>query len=856
MSLKLEISKLLLRMPGTHTVRERKTLLTSLGFEHIGNRISFEGGNVVFFGEFLSLLYPEGKSTFVSFLIRLLESNWLGLEDQQSLRVLIEDIQSLTTEQWNKEFLSFSQCLSDDIGLGKKVVPHNLPQPDYEKFIGREEEKKKIIAQLRPYPDSRNSVITIDGIGGIGKSALALETGLYYLNSVVEERERFDAIVWASAKTSILRADRGIIRRRHSLKTLTAVCREIAKTLELGASINPETEEGDEFILRELSKRRVLLIIDNFETIDDDEVRNFLDSGLKAPSKVIVTTRHRIDVAYPIRLFGMSENEGQQLIEQECSKNSLALSREQKKRIFKRTGGVPLAIIWTIAHLSYGKDFKSTLVRLANRRSDIAKFCFREIVDNIKNKDSYKILLSLALCKGCSNRRELRYISGFESDEIGFDEGIEELQKLSLVSWKEGSFVMLPLTKEYVKPDLQAASKFASQAQDRLEEYDDFIRRNYNVIILGASGSGKTVFLAALFKQLSIQGNHGFYLEAEATERKRLNAIYAQLVSGDSWPIATAARNFSAYNFSCRVMSSELESYTASKFTFIDYKGGLLTDIDEDLDDSYFDFQEEISNADAVILLIDGQKLYKFMQDRDLAKNTYILSWLHRDLSNTLQLAARSNKVTPVYFVITKWDILDGHYSLLEIRECLDKFSELKKFIVTRIDAGCPVRLIPISSVGKTFSTLQIDGSMKKTSGGIPEPWNLEIPLIYILIDKAFVCQNKELYESEKYSFNLLVDLIVDSLERTISLTPEERRQRSANVVDEKTALSCLVDTFVSRIKAFEEEFPNSNLGGIDLSNMLKRHRLEDGTFISTISQNQFESIIEYMRNLFSNFFG
>jgi tetratricopeptide (TPR) repeat protein len=51
-------------------------------------------------------------------------------------------------------------------------VYHNLPQPDYGTFVGREQEQAQIHRLLSP--ESRHFLVTIDGIGGIGKSALAL----------------------------------------------------------------------------------------------------------------------------------------------------------------------------------------------------------------------------------------------------------------------------------------------------------------------------------------------------------------------------------------------------------------------------------------------------------------------------------------------------------------------------------------------------------------------------------------------------------------------------------------------------------------------------------------------------------
>jgi hypothetical protein len=102
---------------------------------------------------------------------------------------------------------------SGEAAPNKPKVYHNLPQPDYGQFIGREEELKRVHELLSP--NSRHFVVTIDGIGGIGKSALALEVAHRYLRDYdrLAPEERFEAIIWTSAKQTQLTVD-GIVQRR------------------------------------------------------------------------------------------------------------------------------------------------------------------------------------------------------------------------------------------------------------------------------------------------------------------------------------------------------------------------------------------------------------------------------------------------------------------------------------------------------------------------------------------------------------------------------------------------------------------------------------------------------------------
>ncbi|OCR02914.1 hypothetical protein BCD67_03195 [Oscillatoriales cyanobacterium USR001] len=352
----------------------------------------------------------------------------------------------------------------------KQGVRHNLPQPDYGHFIGREQELGKVISLLS---HSRSYMITIDGIGGIGKSALALEVAHRfrrdYKNIPIEKR--FEAIIWTSAKRTTLRADRGIVNRQQKLQTLDDICKTIAITLGIEESVRSQPEERFELVCRELTKQPTLLILDNLETVDDEAVMEFLQDLLPEPTKAIVTTRHRINVAYPVRLSAMPWEDAEKLIEQECQRKEVMLTDEQKRKLYDRTGGVPLAIVWTVAKIGFGSSVDTVLAKLGSPKNDIARFCFEETVEKIKHKDSYKLLLSLALFKTEATRKELGYVAGFGEDEFSCDDGLEELQKLSLLNKEGDKFSMLPLTKEYITQELEIPSELTAEAISRLINY-------------------------------------------------------------------------------------------------------------------------------------------------------------------------------------------------------------------------------------------------------------------------------------------------------------------------------------------------------------------------------------------------
>jgi LuxR family glucitol operon transcriptional activator len=345
-----------------------------------------------------------------------------------------------------------------------QIVYHNLPQPDYGHFIGREDEINQIITILRPYPYSQYPIVTVDGIGGIGKTALVLEVSYKYLNNDrTRINENFDAIIWTSAKRTVLTVD-GVKQRQQTLRTLDDIYTTISIVLRSEDIIRARSEEQSELVRRALSKQRTLLIVDNLETVDDESVMTFLRE-IPAPTKVIVTTRHRIDVAYPIRLSDLPWSDARILIDQECKKKNVSLSESEMYTLYSRTSGVPLAIVLTVGKIGFGFSITDTLARLSNPENDIVHYCFSESVNLIRGKPAHQILMALSLFAKPANREILGYVAGLH--EYDRDEALVTALKLSLINKKADKFYMLELTRIYCLHELENNSDYANSVIDR-----------------------------------------------------------------------------------------------------------------------------------------------------------------------------------------------------------------------------------------------------------------------------------------------------------------------------------------------------------------------------------------------------
>jgi hypothetical protein len=379
----------------------------------------------------------------------------------------------------------------------------------------------------------------------------------------------------------------------------------------------------------------------------------------------------------------------------------------------------------------------------------------------------------------------------------------------------------------------------------------------YNVIMLGPRGSGKTVYLASMYKKLSTQGKQGFFLDVDSAEkRKRLHNIYTQIAIDEKWPKGTTYDEVSEWTFTCRVQTESLPIYSACRFNYLDYAGGRLTDEMEDEDTS---FESKLQNADALLGLLDGQRLKSLMGNEKQGR-----FWVINELPNMLNIMQRSQK--PIHFVISKWDTLINEYSLEQLRDRLLEIDEFRNLVQVRNQGRLPVRLIPISSVGMGFAELQPDGSMAKT-GSLPNPFLVEMPLACILPDMIKITleelikkrqeglnepievkANLSFWERIKqavggvgkvaigvvqillphkfrFAEDILEDLIdfLDDLEKpaqqkreVAERRAEELRRKQAEslkkVADEETALRHVMNCFISITDELESKFPASNL--------------------------------------------
>lgn len=352
--------------------------------------------------------------------------------------------------------------------ISLKRPRHNLPAPSCNTFVGREEEITRLLELLSTTHSAH--LISVDGIGGVGKTTLVLEAA-YRCLEASENHESFlsvptfDSIIFTSAKENYL-ISRGLLPSLAPRRTLNDIFRQIARILDELDIRGLSFEEQLDLIKDVLSCQRTLLIVDNLETVENQQdVLAFLYE-LPPTVKAIITTREQI-LFVPVRLTSMPESDGLCLIQHEAKEKGVSLSYQDSQILYKATGGIPVAITYSIGQLANGYTIKEVLGGVSQSTGDVARFCFETSVKPLAGKSSHKLLMALALFPMPALQDALLEVAISEVKSSTTNIDLARLRGLSLVRQDNNRYTMLPLTRQYALAELEAHPDFEREARER-----------------------------------------------------------------------------------------------------------------------------------------------------------------------------------------------------------------------------------------------------------------------------------------------------------------------------------------------------------------------------------------------------
>ena len=169
-----------------------------------------------------------------------------------------------------------------------EVIENNLPLTDHQEtgFIRRDKLLKKIDQTLK-----KNSVIVLSGDAGIGKTSIVL----HKCHEIKKDLGLYDEIKWFTFKTQTF--------SNNEVKELNKSLHSYKKFLETFSKDQNE-ENQIQILLNYLTEKKCLLILDNLETVLDQNIVNFIEASheIEHNSKILITSREPIESGVTIKI--------------------------------------------------------------------------------------------------------------------------------------------------------------------------------------------------------------------------------------------------------------------------------------------------------------------------------------------------------------------------------------------------------------------------------------------------------------------------------------------------------------------------------------------------------------------------
>lgn len=235
--------------------------------------------------------------------------------------------------------------------LRKTRLSRHLPPPEYARLFGVDEAQREVVGLLQRAggPD----FVSIEGLGGIGKTALARAAARELAQS-----GDLDGIAWVSARQTWLNDQGAIETAPDAATTLADIVNRLATQLGFTELAGLSAGEKLERLATFLSGSRHLIVIDNLESVTDVALLIPALAPLARPTRFLLTSREALShypmvTRYPVRPLSLRDS--QALVEAELARHgrAMALRSEDMAALHAVVGGMPLALKLVAAQMSH-----------------------------------------------------------------------------------------------------------------------------------------------------------------------------------------------------------------------------------------------------------------------------------------------------------------------------------------------------------------------------------------------------------------------------------------------------------------------------------------------------------------------
>jgi LuxR family glucitol operon transcriptional activator len=453
-----ELARLLTQ--GIKSIASRQNRTVSVIQDELAVRCAQAGGTLELSGHAVQKWRQEGyvpREEYVEVLARTcvieggMERGWLSAMLHQA-------------RYYDRQRLLDALCPERRTGLPGNSKPYqNLP-PRYGEFVERPVEMSRVMEGLvLRYP-----LISIEGMGGVGKTSLALSMAWQCLEEGgIALAEPFQAVVWVSAKD-----------RPDQQHWLNEVLDTIARVVDFTYITQLEPDSKLSAVDKLLRTHKVLLVVDNLETIKDPELEQWL-CRLPEPSRAILTTRYgQMRAVWPVHLAGLGDGDALRLIRRHIKRLELkgleGATDEHFLPLVRVTEGNPKAIELALGYIKRGmltlEEVVNHLYKANVTVNDVFDYLFTNTWEQL-DEHARSLLMATAFFVDSTSKEALGAVADLEGYRL--DMALGQLNDRSFLNPDNQNlrYSIHPLIRAFANGRLQIVSDWGRIGRERWLEW-------------------------------------------------------------------------------------------------------------------------------------------------------------------------------------------------------------------------------------------------------------------------------------------------------------------------------------------------------------------------------------------------